>query len=82
VTSKKYNRPWSQHSKDPPPLLDAESSDEEDELPMQKSKKSKKRPRIKWREVLTLSKGADATMGEDDMKLQITQVYNQFMGDS
>ena len=69
-------------SKDPPPPLDAESSDEEVELPFPKSKKGYKRPRIEWREVLCLSKGADATMGEDEMKLQITQAYNQFMEDS
>ncbi len=66
-------------SKDPPPPLHAESSDEEDELPMQKSKKSYNRPRIEWREVLCFSEGADVTMGEDEMKLQITQAYNQFM---
>ena len=69
-------------SKDPVPPLDAESSDEDEEVPIPKSKKSYKRPRIEWREVLTLSKGDDATMGEDEMKLLITQAYNQIMEDS
>ena len=62
-------------SKDPPPPLDAESSDEDEEVPIPKSKKSYKRPRIEWREVLALSKGDDATMGEDEMKLQIQFVF-------
>jgi hypothetical protein len=69
-------------SKDPPPPLDSESSDEDEEVPIPKSKKSYKRPRIEWREVLALSKGDDATMGEDEMKLLITQAYNQIMEDS
>ena len=62
-------------SKDAPPPLDAESSDEDEEVPIPKSKKSYKRPRIEWREVLCLSTGADATMGEDEMKLQIHFVF-------
>ena len=62
-------------SKDPPPPLDVESSDEDEEVPIPKSKKSYKRPRIEWREVLCLSTGADATMGEDEMKLQIHFVF-------
>ena len=62
-------------SKDPPPPLDSESSDEDEEVPIPKSKKSYKRPRIEWREVLCLSKGADATMREDEMRLQIHVVF-------
>ena len=66
-------------SKDPPPPLDAESSDELEDVDLLraivKSKKSYKRPRIEWREVLCLSKDADATMGEDEMKLQIHVVF-------
>ena len=62
-------------SKDPPPPLDAESSDEDEEVPIPKSKKSYKRPRIEWREVLALSKGDDATMREDEMRLQIHVVF-------
>ncbi len=62
-------------SKDPPPPLESESSDEDDNVPIPKSKKSYMRPRIEWREVLCLSKGADATMGEDEMKLQIHFVF-------
>ena len=62
-------------SKDPPPPLESESSDKEEEVPISKSKKSYKRPRIEWREVLALSKGDDATMGEDEMKLQIHFVF-------
>ena len=62
-------------SKDPPPPLDSESSDEEEEVHIPKSKKSYKRPRIEWREVLALSKGDDATMREDEMRLQIHVVF-------
>ena len=62
-------------SKDPPPPLDAKSSDEDEEVPIPKSKKSYKRPRIEWREVLCLSKVADATMREDEMRLQIHVVF-------
>ena len=62
-------------SKDPPPPLDAESSDEDEEVSIPKSKKSYKRPRIEWREVLALSKGDDATMREDEMRLQIHVVF-------
>ena len=62
-------------SKDPPPPLDAESSDEDEEVPIPKSKKSYKRLRIEWREVLALSKGDDATMREDEMRLQIHVVF-------
>ena len=73
-------------SKDPPPPLDAESSDELEDVDLLraivKSKKSYKRPSIEWREVLSLSSGADGTMREDEMKLQITEAYNQFMEDS
>ncbi len=62
-------------SKDLPPPLESESSDGEDEVPIPKSKKSYKRPRIEWGEVLCLSKGADATMREDEMRLQIHVVF-------
>ena len=54
-------------SKDSPPPLDAVSLDEDEEVPILKSKKSYKRPRIEWREVLALSEGDDATMGEDEI---------------
>ena len=62
-------------SKDPPPPLDSESSDEDEEVPIPKCKKYYKRPRIEWREVLALSKGDDATMREDEMRLQIHVVF-------
>ena len=71
-------------SKDAVSPLDSESSDDDDQLPKPKpnGKKSYPRPRIEWREVIRLSKGIDATMGEDEMKLQITQAYNQIMEDA
>ena len=62
-------------SKDPPPPLDAESSDEDEEVPIPKIKKSYQRPRIEWREVPALSKGDDATMGEDEMNLRTLHLF-------
>ncbi len=69
-------------SKDPPPPLESESSDIEDQLPKKKGNKSYARPRIEWREVIRFSKGDDAMIGEDEMKLQITQAYNKIMEDA
>ena len=69
-------------SKDPPPPLQSESADDEDELPVSKRKSGYRRPRVEWREVLRHVKGDEALMGEDDMKLQITQASNQIMEES
>ena len=57
--------------KDPPPPHDSEYSDREDELPKQKSNKSHHRSRMELQKITRFSDGTDATMGEDEMKLQI-----------
>ena len=49
---------------------------------MPKSKTGYRRPRIEWREVIHHKKGVDAILGEDEMKLQITQACNQIMEES
>ena len=72
-------------SKGPPPPLDAESEasdDGEDKRARKVANKSYKRPRIEWRTVLHFPKGDEATMGEDEMKLRITEEYNKFMEES
>ena len=72
-------------SKDPPPEVESESQASDDGLDKQVRKvsnKSYKRPRIEWRTVLRFAKGDEATMGEDEMKLRITEEYNKIMEDS
>ena len=73
------------NSKGPPPELEAEfeASDDGLDKPVRKvSNKSYKRPRIEWRTVLHFVKGDEVTMGEDEMKLRITEAYNKIMEDS
>jgi hypothetical protein len=72
-------------SKGQPPALDAESEASDDSMDQRVRKvsnKSYKRPRIEWRTVLHFVKGDEATMGEDEMKLRITEAYNKIMEDS
>ena len=72
-------------SKDPPPELESESESSDDGSAKKVRKvanKSYKRPRIEWRTVLRFAKGDEATMGEDEMKLRITEAYNKIMEDS
>ena len=73
-------------SKGPPPALDAESEASDDGLDKRVRKVSNKsyykRPRIEWRAVLHFVKGDEATMGEDEMKLRITEAYNKIMENS
>ena len=69
-------------SKDPPPPLQSESADDEDQLPVSKRKSGYRRPRVEWQEVMRHVKGDEALMGEDAMKLQIIQASNQIMEES
>ena len=72
-------------SKGPPPALNAESESSDDGVAKKVRKvanKSYKRPRIEWRTVHHFAKGDEATMGEDEMTLRITEEYNKIMEDS
>ena len=72
-------------SKDPPPEVESESEASDDGVAKKVRKvanKSYKRPRIEWRTVLRFAKGDEAVMGEDEMKLRITEAYNKIMEDS
>jgi hypothetical protein len=62
-----------------PPELDSKSDLPDNETP--KKKQNHKRLCIPWQHVLCFLKGDEATMGEDEMKLLITQAYNKIMED-
>jgi hypothetical protein len=55
-----------------PPPIDSESGSSEDALPENRS-------RIQWRTVLKCATGDDAIMGENQMKLLITQAHTKIM---
>ncbi len=70
------------NSKEQSPPLPSDSELTQDELPEKKSRQPYMRPRIQWQEVLRFSKGDDAIIEEDEMKLQILQAHNKIMEDS
>ncbi len=66
-------------SKDRVPVTpNASESDDGDDSAWKKTRKYK-RPRVKWDSVVSITKGADAEMDDDERKAQILQGARAFM---